>query len=105
MKTTAAHALMAVHGRAVVTVQSASCGAVPGATILGTSVPRTATGKMPRFGAAASGSGLPERFRASESVTASIFTSLPLWGEPREGFPLSGRVSGELQSTIYDNVA
>ena len=49
---------------------------------------------MPRKGTTSSGSGLPGRFRNSESVTFSIFTSLPLGGEPREGFPLSGRVSG-----------
>ena len=83
---TAAHPLMVVHGRAVVTVQSASCGAVPGSTDLGSSVPRTATGTMPRGGATSSGSGLPGRFRASESVTSSIFTSLPLGGEPKEEF-------------------
>lgn len=56
-------------------------------------------------GTATTGSGLPGRFRNSDSVTSSIFTPLPVGGEPKEGFPLSGRVSGELQSTIYDNVA
>ena len=79
-------------------VRSASCGAVPGTANLGTSVPRTASGTMPRLGTTSSGSGLPGRFRNSESVTSSILTSLPLGGEPREGFPLSGRVSGELTS-------
>ena len=89
------HPLMAVHGRAAVTVHGASCGAVAGLTFQGTSVPRTASGSMLRIGAAAAGSGLPGRFRASESVISSIFTSLPLWGEPREGFPLSGCVRDE----------
>ena len=86
MITTAAHPLMAVHGRASVTVQRASCRAVPGTTILRPSVPRPATGTMPRIGTSTSGSGLPGRFRNSESVTSSIFTSLPLGGEPREEF-------------------
>ena len=53
-----------------VIIRSASCGAVPGARILGTSVPRTATGTFPRGGAATKGSGLPGRFRNSESVTS-----------------------------------
>ena len=75
---------MAVHGRVEVIARSASCGAVPGASDLGSSVPRSATGTMPRLGTSSAGSGLPGRFRASESVTSSIFTSLPLGGEPGE---------------------
>ncbi len=94
MKITAAQPLMVVLGLAAVTVQSASCGAILGAAGLGSSVPRTAAGTMPRVGITAAGSGLPGRFRASESVTFSIFTALLLWGEPGEGFPLSGGVSG-----------
>ena len=70
MITTAVHPLMAVHGRAPVTVQSASCGAVAGATVLSTSVPRTGTVEMLRLGATTLGSGLPGRSRASESVTS-----------------------------------
>ena len=52
-------------------MRGASCGAVPGTSYLGTSVPRAANpGSMSRFGSSASGSGLPGRFRNSESVTS-----------------------------------
>ena len=61
---------MAVYGRVEVIARGAFCGAVPGASDLGTSVPRTASGTLPRGGTASTGSGLPGRFRASESVTS-----------------------------------
>ena len=50
-------------------MRGASCGAVPGTSNLENLVPRAAnSGSMPRYGSSASGSGLPGRFRNSESV-------------------------------------
>ena len=56
---------------------------------------------MPQLGVTSLGSGLPGRFRKSESVTSYVFTSLPLGGERREGFPLSGRVSDERLRAVF----
>ena len=57
-------------------MKSASCGAVPGLALPGSSFPRSALGMEPHGRAGLSGFGLPERFRNSESVTCLIFTSL-----------------------------
>ena len=56
---------------------------------------------MPRLGVTSLGSGLPGRSRKSESVSSYVFTSLPLGGEPREGFPLAGRVSDECLRAVF----
>ena len=89
-----------------VIVRSASYGVVATTAIqMLAPVPRPATGAKPRIGVSPKGSGLPGRFRNSESVTSSVFTSLPLGGEPREGFPLSGYVRGEKLKTVCDGGA
>ena len=57
-------------------MRSALSGAVPGLALPGSSFPRSASDMESHGRGGLSGSGLPERFRNSESVTCLIFTPL-----------------------------